>query len=371
MRGFLGPSKVNLKCISRYIEIIRTLRCRQLIRRDTSGSSPYISIHRTVQWNVLFDLSKDYQHRWHVFSQALNLLRRGMPQVSAIDNPESDLWADFEKYVPQVLSVRTHCLWPEPPVELPQDFAQIMSDLATYMWHAGLLSEGTDTLHTAEHVLDDQNIGDEHPLRGNIHEHIGIFASFNGVSEREECMVRRHQTRKARQVSHSQIPKGRVTRDDEIRLFNVESDMAFGLMQQEDFLEAGEVMEMCHKQYQKWGSDDDIPFEYLKYHHIMSYVLMSRQEPVAAIESCRYAAQLGEKCAGPTHPMTQLVRSSLTNHLILAGEVEESLKMGQAVLHVRSMILGEFNFLTLESHTICAVILLELGRCKEAKYVIF
>ena len=185
------------------------------------------------------------------------------------------------------------------------------------MWQAGLFSEGTDALYTAEHILDDQHIGDENPLRGNIHEHIGIFASFNGVSEREECMVRRHKARKARQASHSQIPKGRVTLDDEILLFIVESDMAFGLMQQEDFKEARQVMEKCHDQYQKWGSKDDIPFEYLKYHHVMSYVNMSQKDPVGAIESCKLAAHLGEKCAGAMHPTTQLVKSSLANHLYL------------------------------------------------------
>ena len=323
-----------------------------------------------MQWNVLLDLSKNYEHRWQVLSQALDLLRKGMPSVSPIDNPEPDKWADFEKYVPQVLSVRTHCLWPEPPVELPPDFAQVMSDLATYMWQAGLFSEGTDALYTAERIIDDQNVDNKNPLRGNIHEHIGIFASFNGVSEREECMIRRHKARKARQASHFQIPKGSVTRDDEIRLFNVESDMAFGLMQQEDFVQTEKVMEKCHDQYQKWGSKDDYPFEYLKYHHVMSYVYMSQNDPVTAIENCKLAVQLGEKCAGAMHPTTQLVKCSLANHLYFAGEVEEALEMTKAVLLVRSKVMSEFNFLTLECHVMCATLLLELDRCDEAEYVV-
>lgn len=181
-------------------------------------------------------------------------------------------------------------------------------------------------------------------------------------------MVRRHKARKARQTSHSQIPEGRVTLHDEIRLFNVESDMAFGLMQHEDFVETQQVIEKCHDQYQKWGSKEDIPFEYLKYHHVMSYVHMSQKDPVAAIESCKLAAQLGEKCAGPMHPTTQLVKLSLANHLYLAGEVEESLKMSKAVLHVRSKVMSEFNFFTLESHVMCAALLLELDKFDEAEY---
>lgn len=64
------------------LEIIRELRKRHLIRREASTSDPYIAIHRTVQWNVLLFLSKNYQHRWEVFQQAFILVKDALPDDS-------------------------------------------------------------------------------------------------------------------------------------------------------------------------------------------------------------------------------------------------------------------------------------------------
>ena len=92
------------------------------------------------------------------------------------------------------------------------------------MWHASLFREGEGTLHAAEHISDEHNIEFHTPLRGNTHQHhLGIFASFNGVSERDEDMERRHQAIEARIAAHKQIPKNRITREDgadEIAVFD-------------------------------------------------------------------------------------------------------------------------------------------------------
>ena len=41
------------------LDRLRELRQRQLIRRNTSGAEPFLTIHRTVQWAVLLRLSED------------------------------------------------------------------------------------------------------------------------------------------------------------------------------------------------------------------------------------------------------------------------------------------------------------------------
>lgn len=190
--------------------MIGILRKRQLVRRDTTGSDPFTSIHRTVQWSVILDLSKDFDERRKVFEQTFQLVRYCLPAVSSADQPEPELWAQFERIVPQILSLRTHCLWPEPPVDLPPSFAKVLSDMATYMWHAGLFKEGENALKMAEHILDDKDrIGKENPLRGDIHEHLAIFASFNGVSERDQALQRRHAAIDARKAAYSLIPQAR------------------------------------------------------------------------------------------------------------------------------------------------------------------
>lgn len=347
--------------------MIGVLRKRQLVRRDTTASRPYISIHRTVQWSVILDLSKDTDERWRIFEQAFILVRRCLPSVSSADQPEPELWAQFERFVPQILSLRTHCLWPEPPVELPPSFAKVLSDMATYMWHAGLLKDGADALETAEHILDDNGISKKNPLRGNVHEHLGIFASFNGVSERDAALERRHDALEARKAAHIAIPANKVTREDEIRRYNVESDMAFGHLQWEDFDLAEKQIDMCLEKYKTWGSEVEIPFEYLKYNHIISYVRMAQGRPVDAVQHAKKGAALGEVCAGLMHPMTQLVRFTLSNHLYLAGAIEESEKEIRSVLSARAKICGEFNRFTLEAYSFYASVLAQQGKHEEAE----
>lgn len=158
-----------------------------------------------------------------------------------------------------------------------------------------------------------------------------------------------------------------MTRVDEIRRYNVESDMAFGHLQWEDFDAAEKQLEMCLEQYKKWGSEEDIPFEYLKYNHIISYVCMSQGTPVEAVKHAKKGAALGEVCAGLMHPMTQLVRISLSNHLYLANEMEECEKEIRGVLSARAKKCGEFNCFTLEGCSFCAFVLAQRGKYEEAE----
>ena len=126
------------------LEIIHELQRRQLIRRDVSGAEPHLATHRTVQWNVLLHLSKDFVHRWEVFQQAFRLVRDVLPADSPFIVPSSDTWPTLQKYGAYILSLRAHCLWPDPPIELPVNFAQVLSDMGTYMWHPGKLPEGQE-----------------------------------------------------------------------------------------------------------------------------------------------------------------------------------------------------------------------------------
>ena len=129
----------------------------------------------------------------------------------------------------------------------------------------------------------------------------------------------------ARIACHEAIPKRRVTREDEIRRWNVEPDMAYGLLQTEDFVRSGEIIERCHQQYRQWGAPE-IPFEYLKYYHIICHVRMAEGRPLDAIKACKQSAALGEVCYGMMHAYTQHLRCSLANLLYFAGDIEESLK---------------------------------------------
>ncbi|KAI0901758.1 hypothetical protein F4806DRAFT_490232 [Annulohypoxylon nitens] len=317
----------------KFSDTIGSLRNRQLVDRDTSGSLQFLRIHRTVQMAVLHDLSSRPDLRRQSCDMAFALVQEVLPKVSSIDNPEPGAWTEFRKYAPHILTIRAHCVWPEPPIELSLDFAQVLSDMSTYMWHAGLLADGIDALRTAEHILDVHDVGIDHHLRGNIEEHIGICASFRGVRFRDEAMSRRHKAILAREASHKKIETERpIKLEDEIRRWNVQSDMAFGLLQPKDFAQAGVIIEKCHDQYKEWGPPEKMPFEYLKYNHIISHTYMAEGRPLDAIRVCKEGARLGAICCGAGHPMTLNVRYSMANHLYLAGMVDESLEENLTIL---------------------------------------
>lgn len=107
--------------------MVRTLSRRQLVKRDVSEGEGYLSIHRSLQWSIILDLSRNNDQRWAIYQQAFVLLRRGLPMSSPLQTPEPEKWSDFEDLSPQVLSLRSHCLWPTPPVDFPVDFAKMLA----------------------------------------------------------------------------------------------------------------------------------------------------------------------------------------------------------------------------------------------------
>ena len=199
------------------LDIIRELKRRQLIRRDVSHAEPYLTTHRTVQWNVLVHLSKDVMHQWDVFQQAFRIVRGVLPAKSPFIAPSSNTWLTFQKYGAHILSLRAHCLWPHPPIELPVNFAQVLSDMGTHMWHAGKFSEGQEAMKTAVTIMDKNELENNHPLRPNAYEMLGILSSFEGVSERKQSMDLRYKALKARKLSYDSIPRSKVAIDDEIK----------------------------------------------------------------------------------------------------------------------------------------------------------
>lgn len=287
--------------------------------------------------------------------------------TSPLDIPEPEKWPKFELYVPQVLNVRTHCLWPDPPVELPVDFAQVLSDLATYMWHAGLASEGHKALDTAIHVMDDEDVKREDPRRGDIEAKLGILMSFNGVSDRRETLEHRKQAWEIRHKEFEGKSANEITRNDEIRLYNVKCDLAWTHLHERNFAEALPIMEECYTKYQSWDTEEEIPFEYAKYYALTSVIFMGQGKPDVAVKHAERGSELVERAAGSQHPVTQQWRFVLGMMAFHAGAVSKSLEINENILDTRRNVLGDFNHFTLESYSTCAGLLLRLRRAEDAK----
>ena len=151
--------------------------------------------------------------------------------------------------------------------------------MGTYMWHAGNFPEGQEALKTAVTIMDNNELEDNHALRANAYEMLGIMSSFEGVSERRHSMDLRYKALEARKLSYDSIPLNKVTKDDEIKRWTVESDVAYGLVQQEDFESAAEIMERCLKKYQEWGPEEEYPYQYSQYYQILGVCQMAAGKP--------------------------------------------------------------------------------------------
>ena len=183
-----------------------------------------------------------------------------LPAESPFIIPSAEKFPPLQEYGPHIVSLRLHCLWPDPPVELPVNFAQVLSDTGTYMWRAGKLTEGEEALETAVDIIDRNGLEKGSPLRADALQVLGIMSSFEVVSERKKSMELRYEVLAARELAYEDIPQNKVARDDEFRRWIVDSDVAYGLVQQEDFKAADAIMQGCLEKYDEWGTEDGYPY---------------------------------------------------------------------------------------------------------------
>lgn len=235
------------------------------------------------------------------------------------------------------------------------------------MWHAGLMSDGAKALETAEEILDERGIPKFNALRSDILANLGALSGFSGVSDRRESMKRRSNALDIRKRKFEKTPENQLTRLDHVRYINAESDLAFGYLQEERLDEVKHIMERCLREYQTWGDEDEIPFEYAKYHYLMSFVFASQSLPAKALESGEHALCLVSKAAGAEHGMTQLWKFGLANLYYHSQNLPQALTLNKEILDARKRTCGEFNGFTLESYSTYGALLHHNGRSEEAE----
>ena len=348
----------------------RDLTLRQLIKREECSDGHFFSVHRSLQLCILDGLSSLEATRKTVFHQAFALIQPQLPPPSKSEISDPKLFHRYSKYVPQVISLMTHSLWPQPSLKLSLDFAQVLADIGIFMWNVGLLKDGMAALETAEDVVKDLNLDRESPLMSDIDVPLGIMCDFIGVSRRKEALFRRERALDIRARVYGAIPRNDRTVMDRIRLFNVDADMGCAFLQQERFGEAMKKFELCLAQYKSWESvEENLPFEYSKYYNHSAFVHASQGRHMEAVTSSRRACYLLQLHSGPNSPLVLLYRFVLGNHLYHAAELSESLKLNEDVLQARRNICGETNPYTQESYSFTGMLLGLCDRLEEARYV--
>ncbi|KAK3384245.1 P-loop containing nucleoside triphosphate hydrolase protein [Lasiosphaeria ovina] len=359
------PSLQFLNDQDEYLSIRNDLGQRQLIKKEPGPTGPELSIHRSLQNNLLLGLATntDTTFRNQVFAEVVAMLDAVVPQASRLAQNEKDLWPAFARYVPQVLALRRNSQWPDPPINLTLDFAKMLGNIGVFLWHTGQIRECDAAMTTALAIISRQPLSLQQTpaceaLVSDIYLVTGILADCIGVSRRRESLEHRRVLRDLREREFEAIPADKVTMDDEIRLANARGDLACAYLQRGEFSKTRRIMEdLFTNYYKKWGTEDALPYEYSKYYHHVGHVLMAEGKPAQAVEFARRGVLLEEAHAGGVDSTVLIDRYDLACLLFNAGRVGEALAEHQEVLRLRILACGKSAQFTLESHEAVGILL--------------
>jgi tetratricopeptide (TPR) repeat protein len=332
------------------------------------------SIHRSLQKNILHGLQhdKDSKKRRRIFEEVFVMIDQCLPPASRLQQNDKNIWPMYHKFVPQVISVMTNSQWPDPPLELSLKFAHMLSSIGTFLWHTGRFRDCEIAMKEAETALlkqDDQfkTSPEFEELISDIYLVTGIVADCVGVSQRKQSLEHRHELLRLRNKELDRIPVSQRTVDDEIRWGNAKGDLACAFMQRDRYADAKAIMEELLPYYQKWGSEDEYPFEYSKYYHHSAFILMVEGAPDEALRYARKSIQLELLHAGEEDSSVLIAMYDLGCLLYNAGDLTESLACHQNVLEKRRANCGESSQYTLESYEAVGILYFAMAKYNDAK----
>jgi len=185
-----------------------------------------------------------------------------------------------------------------------------------------------------------------------------------GIGERRDALERRMSVLKLRRGFAAGGP---ISREEEIKLYNSYSDLAFSLLEYNDSIQAEELFKICYKKYCQWENESyhDIHWEWVKYFNAMASIRMLQGNyPEAerkAHEAMILAGQMGNKSGS-------LKWKFLFGTILLQkGDIEGALRVHQEVRDERIERAGVMNELTLESFYAVAAIREIQGRWDDAE----
>jgi hypothetical protein len=305
--------------------------------------------------------------RSEVFQQAFRAVKQQLPHGSRIQVSQPELHHIYEIYVPQILYLHAHSLWPQPRIPLPFDFAEAVKDCGTFMWHNRQHAEGEKALQTAKEILKELQFTETDPVYGDIDGTLGVMADMTGISRRGDSIYLRNNVARIREREYASIPPDKRTIEDTIRLYNAKADYALLLLLDEKAEEAIAVMEDCQRQYTQWGSEDQFPFEFAKYYNHSGLAFMQLGETARGVEFSKRACELQVAHGGPNAPLSLMYYFVLGNQYYMNNEIENSLQLNRRILENRRQVCGQVNPSTLESFSFTGSLLFFSGQAEEAR----
>jgi tetratricopeptide (TPR) repeat protein len=259
----------------------------------------------------------------------------------------------------------------EPALAGNLTLANLLYDMGFNMWEKEQMSEGKYLLDVAERILEDLNHDKNDRLWADIYAIQAMFANSIGDEKAKQIIERRRKIMEIRQKNLEQQEKKDMKsyRVYEILERNAVNDFAYGLLQENKFLEAEPYFESCYETYCDWGTEKTIPFEYTKYYRNMGTVRMYQGRHDEAVGYSQKALALMPAAMDNNKATVRELRDKylLACVLLQAGRLEDAYSLHLQMLQERRSIFGDDSEFTLESLYAVGAACYCLGRLEEAR----
>lgn len=286
-----------------YQRMIRHLGGRKLIevreREEEDGTkAESYKIHRLLQEKIIMELGAQLKFD-SAMRKATQIVRKVFPRAPDIQAPAPSNWKACKHYMPHIFSLHrafkaASDLFPR--FQRTEELASLFYDAGFYIWDRQQSErDGLDFLDAAEDILDNVGIEPGSERRADIHCMAGLLCNTMGCQQRNESFRRLQMALDIRRSVYDTQPYDR-TRD--ILLQNAATDYAILLLNRYEFAEAEVIFEKCLKRYCRWGTEQEIPFEYSKYYYNMGIVRILQQRLEEASRLLQRSVELAEAAFG-------------------------------------------------------------------------
>jgi len=215
----------------------------------------------------------------------------------------------------------------------------------------------------AETVLEKDLKDNDSSLRADVHVSIALMME-RGIDERRDALERRMSVLKLRRGF---AVGGPISREEEIKLYNAYSDLAFSLLEYNDSIQAEELFKICYRKDRQWENEGyhNIHWEWVKYYNAMASIRMLQGKYSEAEGRARDAMNLAGQMGNRSGALKW--KFLLGTILLQKGDIDGALRVHQEVRDERKDRAGVMNELTLESFYAVAAIREIQGKWDDAE----
>lgn len=362
---------------TRLLEATPSLVKRGLVNREESGTSGALfTIHRALQHTLLLKLDAGSEaNRTNLFDQACTIVHHILPETSPTQTPNESLWPQLQQAVPHALRL-CRIFTGSSQAGYPGQFrlARMFYDAGFHTWEQWnpRTENGIMFLNTAEQILNQLGADAHDDLRAQIFsthamilDQVGISNRTKAAEKRQKAMAIRKRMYDAELRQHAQDPAHVIDHTTELLYYNQVNDRGITILQSNNFTEAGRLFEECYIKYQEWGTEDQIPFEFGKYYHNMSFVFVYKGEYSKALRLAKQGCDLTEKKGRSARYWW--FRYDLACIELQAGLLHEAMASHLEVLENRKKVCGPESEKTIQSHYAVGAMYHHLGKPKLAE----